>query len=105
VTNSTGCSVESARVSFTATVAALSFNDFSLKMYPVPVNNELIVQSDLNLNDLRFDVTDVSGKLVPVQYIRNTNQVRFDTSKLSAGVYLMRVFQDDAIIVERFIKN
>lgn len=107
VTNSSGCSVESGRVSFTftATVSALSFNDFSLKMYPVPVNNELIVQSDFNLNDLRFDVTDVSGKLIPVQYTRKSNQVRFDTSKLSAGVYLMRVFQDDTIIVERFIKN
>jgi hypothetical protein len=104
-TNSSGCSVESGRVVFTTTVSALSFNDFSLKMYPVPVNNELIVQSDLNLSDLRFDVTDVSGKLIPVQFTRNSNQIRFDTSKLSAGVYLMRVFQDDAIIVERFIKN
>ncbi|MFY0654562.1 MAG: T9SS type A sorting domain-containing protein [Cyclobacteriaceae bacterium] len=104
VTNAAGCTAASNVVEFSK-VLGLSFNDNTLKMYPVPVKSDLVLQSDLDLSKYNFDITDMNGKLLPVRSRRTLNSVIFDVSELANGVYIMRVHKEGELAIRRFIKE
>lgn len=64
---------------------------------------ELIISDNLNLNEIHYEIFDVTGKQIS---IGNLNQKRIDVSRINSGLYFIR-FQliNSEISTQRFIKK
>ena len=73
-----------------------------LAVYPNPSTTEVNVQ----LKDAKVanvEVADVTGRVIPVKF---SKEGKVDTSKLSAGVYFLRVKDDKGVTrIQKFIKK
>lgn len=74
----------------------------SLAVYPNPATSRLAVEFALDLpSTARFEMYDVTGRLVrsvaPAQYGAGVHTVEFDAHALESGVYMVRMYQGDAV--------
>ena len=81
-------------------------NMFNFKCYPNPALNELNVQTSGFVEDVHFEILDSFGKLVlkeklNLPKLKNDNSI--DISKLSAGIYFIKVFDSYHVKTKRFI--
>ncbi|MEP5341403.1 MAG: T9SS type A sorting domain-containing protein [Algibacter sp.] len=92
-----------AGVNFSTDCAALSINDFTLQnisIYPNPVNKTLNIQLEETLE--KVEVYSILGKKV----LKSNTNTNVDVSKLSPGMYLLKVYTEDGKVgVKRFIKQ
>ncbi len=77
-----------------------------LKLFPNPVNNELQVQYDAPENGtITISVLDITGRLrMQETYSGRSggNSFRMNTSKLSAGMYIMQIRQNGSQVSKKF---
>lgn len=82
----------------------LSLEEFTVNnliTYPNPTSEFLNLSTDLNLNKTPYMIFDVSGRLVKKGKINN-NQLNVST--LAAGNYMLRISNQGAVKVQKFIK-
>jgi hypothetical protein len=73
----------------------------SVDIYPNPSNGMFTVMSKV---DGRVDIVDVTGKLVHPGVIVKANQmIEVNMPELSAGVYFVRVYSNNAMTTERIV--
>lgn len=72
----------------------------SLSLYPNPVTNLLNIKSELPL--IKVEIYSVLGKKVKEV---NSDFESIPTRKLSNGVYVVRMFSEDGMIIKKIIKN
>jgi hypothetical protein len=94
---------------FETTVGVLSTNNFSkndvnLAMYPNPTQFELRFTSDqIDLSDVtKYVISDTSGKTVAKG---NLNDKTINVSKLSRGMYIVKLSENGISTSRKFIKN
>lgn len=108
VTNSLGCiSDMSAPVNMTG-VAIENQLYSNLKIYPMPVKNELIIGCNgLSLNDIKVTITDISGKIVFNEYIASLQggDISLDVSKIIGGFYLLKLEDSENIFTTKILKE
>ncbi|PLX19513.1 MAG: hypothetical protein C0599_10790, partial [Salinivirgaceae bacterium] len=77
----------------------------SLKVYPNPVNDRLIINSS-NLNsEADLMVFDMSGKTIMNRKIQQwDSQIELNVSNLNAGVYTIQIVNGQQILTNKFIK-
>ena len=86
--------------SATASVAAANFSNFS--MYPNPTNGNTLF---FNLNkEATITIYNALGKHMQTEKIDATNK-NIDVSKLSKGVYLLKISTNEQIITKKLIKE
>ncbi len=71
----------------------------TVEIFPNPVD-DILKFSDLN-GEITYSLYDISGKLVNKGSIKN-NQL--DMSNLAAGVYMLKLFSSENILVKRVLK-
>lgn len=77
----------------------------SLNMYPNPTSDKLIIEVDETLQDLTFDLTDMNGKLLISQPIKEKETV-LNLKELAVGSYNLIVQHQNGIIESfKIIKN
>ncbi len=77
----------------------------TLKLYPVPTQNELHIVSENYENILKYEVVDLSGRILINQTNSINAETTLDVSVLPEGQYLLKTYKRDASIeVSRFIK-
>ncbi|MEP3838863.1 MAG: T9SS type A sorting domain-containing protein [Algibacter sp.] len=84
--------------------ASLSIKDVAkseLKIYPNPTKNELNIN---NKTPGLVSITDLNGRQIK-SFIHKNNTTRFDTSKISNGVYLLRFEGENIKVTKRLIIN
>lgn len=84
-----------------------SEQEMSYRIYPVPVKNELNIQSKVqNQNSINIAVYSETGQLVlsRKQLIFDQNKISINTSDLSAGLYIIKLFNEKEVSVQRFMK-
>ena len=79
------------------------YEHFSI--YPVPVTNELHLIGDRTEEDIKFRITDMSGKLMQKGVIEPFADRVLSVAELHSGAYLLEVVIADRIEVLQFIKN
>lgn len=92
-------------LNITEGTAALGVNDKLLtgvSIYPNPVEEELTIQSNLDLEKSIISVFDLQGKKVLNSYFTSN---KIDVSKLESGVYFLRMIQESKEIRLKFIKK
>ena len=89
----------------------LSDDDFGLSensivIYPNPVNQILNIKNNSTITLDRFEIYDVTGKMIykqNIETIQNEIQVAFDDYAI--GVYFVRISAGDSSITKRVIKR
>ena len=79
---------------------------FDFKCYPNPTQNELNILTNGFVDDVHFEILDGFGKLVYQEKLilsKLNNKNSIDISKLSNGVYFIKVFDSFHTKTQRFI--
>ncbi len=84
------------------TLATSEAKSFSLSFYPNPVKNIVTVDNAKEVTDIT--VYDLAGKHV-LNAKPNSKSVKLDVSKLTKGVYMMRVATKDSAKTVKIIKD
>ncbi|MFN3445154.1 MAG: PKD domain-containing protein, partial [Bacteroidia bacterium] len=64
----------------------------SYTIFPNPVSSEIIIESDKTLNNSRFELMDLNGKvLINTTCNTSTNRLNIDVKTLSPAIYLLRI--------------
>lgn len=84
----------------TASLSVDKSSTFTLKVYPNPANNYVIVEPD-NSEFLEISIFDTLGKnVMPNSVLKNS---RLDVSSLSRGVYFMRINANSTQVTKKII--
>lgn len=79
-------------------------NVASFKLYPNPVENELFIVAEMNIEEVV--VYDIYGRKTMGQQVNEiTSQQVVDVADLEAGVYFVKVITNNGEIVKRFVKE
>ncbi|MFD1552063.1 hypothetical protein DNU06_00815 [Putridiphycobacter roseus] len=79
---------------------ATSVNN-KLLVYPNPAQNELFIKID-NAKVNQIDIVDLSGKVIQ---IKNEFTSKLNISDLNKGIYFIKVYTENGISTQRFIKQ
>ena len=72
--------------------------NISFEIFPNPVANELNIVTKENVS--RIDIYSISGKLQ-----LTTTQNKFDISILSQGIYFVKVYSQNGVATQKFVKQ
>jgi hypothetical protein len=76
-----------------------------LLLYPVPANNELVIESD-DIKDLELAVVNSLGQKVATAFVQiDTNKLSVNTASLANGVYFLSVNNGATTETKRFLIN
>ena len=72
-----------------------SFTDFSVSVFPNPVNDFLNIQIGAGADLVTLNLYDLYGKLITTRIVNSPDgqQAQFDVSGLSKGYYLLKVIK------------
>jgi PKD repeat protein len=97
--NANANSIISITVINTSTGIKTNISDAAIKLYPNPVTDNLILQVNTNTgNTITYSLYDVYGKVIVNQktkLVSGENQFQINTSELSAGVYFVRIVNEN----------
>jgi hypothetical protein len=83
-----------------------SIFDQGLTIYPVPTDHYLKIQDNGNRKILKMEAIDCKGKTILMKDNLNVSETEINISHFSPGIYLLKVeYQNESIIIRRFIKN
>lgn len=86
-----------------------SFEDFKLKVFPNPFNEEATIEFYLE-NEMPVEVsfTDINGRVVYAAeksvFKAGRNQLTFGTGNMAAGVYLCRLKKGNETLYRKIVK-
>lgn len=80
--------------------------DACLKIYPNPAASEINIEmaGNAGLRKANLRITDITGKVIMVASFEG-NKTRLDVSALTAGLYFIRICDNEKSIISRFIKD
>jgi hypothetical protein len=67
----------------------------SLNVFPNPSNGLFTISNSINIDKLEGTVMNTLGQTVMIETAKNTNQLSFDLSKMSKGIYYAKVTTDE----------
>lgn len=86
------------------TVGIKSLNPSSYRMYPNPIVNDLIIESQGNINQI--EVYNLTGQLLQTESPESTLFIKIDFSAYQEGMYLIRIHTTDGQVANsRIIKE
>jgi hypothetical protein len=78
----------------------------SYSIFPNPISAEMIIDSDKSLNNTRFELMDLTGKvLLNTTCHTATNRLILDVKTLSPAVYLLRITSQGQISTVKLVKH
>jgi hypothetical protein len=78
----------------------------SYSIFPNPVSSEMIIESDKTLNNSRFELMDLNGKvLMSATCNTPTNRLSIDVKTLSPALYLLRITSQEQTSTVKVIKQ
>jgi hypothetical protein len=82
-------------------VKSIQVGDNAVDIYPNPSNGMFTVMSHL---DGQVDIVDITGKLVfPGAIVKANQVVEVNMPELSAGVYFVRFYSNNALTTKRIV--
>ena len=80
-------------------------NDFTWSIYPNPFSDQLHITSTTGEPIKKLDIFDTNGRLIKT--FKAVNQSKFDinTSKLSNGIYILKIYTPNHHTFKRLIKR
>ena len=76
------------------TLGVSEVSKLQMKIYPIPTNNELIIEMD-GINEYKIGVFNSIGQNVKVKSVMENNKITLNTELLSDGIYLVQFENND----------
>lgn len=74
--------------------------DNLVKIFPIPANDFLNIETDKSLENVEFSIIDLNGKL-----LINTPIPTIDVANFKPGIYILQVKSNDAILNKKILIN
>ena len=95
---------ESANAMAKARPSKQSIEELSdLLVFPNPVADELFVRQSTLTDEAQFQLISVSGKVIPVQAVREGTATKLRLPSLKSGLYTLMIRDGDQIMMERVV--
>jgi uncharacterized repeat protein (TIGR03803 family) len=78
-------------------------NEHELQLYPNPVTNFLFIKGVENFEEAT--ITNTAGQEFRVRFQKEHDVYNFDVQSLSAGIYFIKLFDNNRIIIHKFLKK
>jgi len=75
-----------------------------ISIYPNPVRSNLTINFDNSVNQKKVSLFDLNGQLI-VEKQTDENNLSLNLSKLTIGMYYLKVQEDTSIIIKKIIKE
>ena len=96
VTDMNGCiKTASTCISFGTGIAQTQNESSNLSVYPNPSNGLFTISNSINTQKFEVMITNTLGEIVMIENAKNINQLSFDLSKLSKGIYYAKATTDE----------
>jgi hypothetical protein len=80
-------------------------DDYNVSIYPNPANDYLMINTTINEN-LKIEIYTIRGQSVmSTECTNNISQMRIDISQLPAGIYFIRIANNQNNITKKFVKE
>jgi hypothetical protein len=90
---------------YTSVIRVDFIPDWEIHLYPNPVSDELFIQTK-DVDKLEVVLVDSQGAKIPLQAKMLTgDKLLFDMKDISAGLYLVYVFNEEKTLVKKLIKR
>ncbi|MGB5417996.1 T9SS type A sorting domain-containing protein, partial [Algibacter sp.] len=76
-----------------------------LSIFPNPTSDYFNLNFNKQINNLEIEIFTITGKSIKKIKKKGTSKLRLDVSNFSQGIYFLRVKADDAISIEKVLKN
>jgi hypothetical protein len=91
---------------YTTNTGIAKFASQSYSIFPNPVSAEIIIESNKSLNESRFELMDLNGKvLINTTCNTPTNRLNMDVKSLSPSMYLLRITSQGQSNTVKIIKQ
>ncbi len=82
-------------------------NSNMIDLMPNPVSDILTVEMNeqFGIGKLQFDVVSANGQIVKSLKHPNSNKIEIETSNLSNGFYILKIYGNGKMTAKKFIKN
>jgi len=96
ITDANGCSTNTTTcISFGTGIAQTQIESSNVSIYPNPSNGLFIISNTINTQKFEVIITNTLGETVMIENAKNVNQLSFDLSKMSRGIYYAKVNTDE----------
>ena len=87
---------------FTTGINIMNNIKFNIYVYPNPVSNELIIETNFN-TEQKFEIINMVGQTL---YTSNINKkATVNTSTFANGVYILKLYTNKETLVRKFVKE
>ncbi len=91
---------------YTTNTGIAKFASQSYSIFPNPVSAEIVIESNKSLNESRFELMDINGKVLINQTCNTpTNRLIMDVKSLSPAMYLLRITSQGQSNTVKIIKQ
>jgi len=73
-------------------------------LFPNPANDYITIKKSQEIQNLKIDILNIQGKTIKT-FNLNNNETRLDVSSFPAGVYLVRIQQNENHFMKKFVKQ
>ena len=77
-------------------------NNITLKIYPIPAYDQLTIDVNTDVNNVTFVIYDMKG-IKQFEQSFNGTTAQINTSKLSGGIYIVKILKDNQLLEEKKI--
>ena len=77
--------------SYTINDFAINLVEHEINIFPNPVDNILYINSNINFQNTTVKIYNYIGKPIKTVQIKNTRHAQTDVSKLSSGIYNLKI--------------
>ena len=104
LTDNSGCTSDTSNIiSIVITSIADYSNNLSIRIYPNPVTNELIIENEGNNLNLNFEISNMTGQVLYKG--RLVEKTIVNTSNLAPGAYLIKLENGNNVEFKKIIKD
>ena len=82
-----------------STVSIDEYNASDFSIYPNPTSDQLTIESELDINEV--SIVDLTGKTI----LTSSYEAHINVANLSAGVYFIKLINDNKTVTKKFIKQ
>ena len=90
---------------YDGTTSVKELNKNSISLYPNPTNNFVKVSLGEELQEVLFQLIDVTGKVIESTKIPETSQFQIDLTSYNKGIYFLRIQGGNKVFTNRIIKQ
>jgi len=98
-------SEEISSASSSVSLSIADFNPNGVKLYPNPVSNELTLEFNNAIENLKLEIIDVRGRVLFSDETKQTSLKKINVSAFPQGVYFIRIYSESVEDFLRFVKK